>query len=279
MILLNKASLTRAPWLDKGREEYFGGLNPFKQMNLKLKVDDHTQLDGFPTSTTIVFGEDKRKKIQFEKEVEKIDETNFEKYSTASGVGDLYKLKSQKSQANDFFTHLGISYPTDVKLDQQNVLYLKKPDGIYSVYSYLPDIYEENRVSATLPYIYTHQVFGNCSGDSADFLDVIDLKVKETSLKVAAKTFDGDSLYTPPDDMLKVFFDYYLKVDDSQYINDEDGGSGLRTYLEKEKNVTIEVPEDFKQFKKMTPMLLWKSPLGQWIRLVRVRFLQPKICD
>jgi hypothetical protein len=275
MILLGKASPSETPWLSTmqadGIKKPFKELNPFKSLGLKLKLDMKTELDGFIVPKVIEFTGNIRKKISFKYETDKLDETMFEKYQTVDGIGDIFVLKASASPALLSFADFSEKEVKTETSSVKNFFYLKTEDGIYSIYSYQPDIYKDEKISKEFNFIYTHQVFLNCAGTSNDFLDVVSEKVDEKKLKLAGTAFNGDKLYYPPENLLNEFYRYYEETK-SGSINTEDHSTQNKT------SETVD-PDSLAEFRKLTPILLWKSPLNQWVRFVRIRFLKPHSCD
>ncbi len=276
MVLITKATQAEPPWADRvygaAGKNPLKGMNPFKALELDLKTDSKTELAGFEAPKAILFNQDSRKKIEFLYETDFLDESNFEKLKNASSKWEVYALNPKHSKAQESFKQSHALKFDEFSNRPRNVFFIKKPDGIYSIYKYSPDIYQRNRISKKYEYRYTHHASVDCSGLPADFLDILEPKFDKRNLVTAGKTFNGDQLYFAPDPMLKELFKLYQNSN-SQFENKETESVGEKDYSEGAE------PATFQEFKNMAPILLWKNPLGQWVRFVRVRFLEPFTCS
>lgn len=281
IIFLRKASQSTIPWEEPdfkagkpaGFNSPFVNFDPFP--GFKLEYDDTTQIRGFDVPSEIIFDENPRKKIKFAYESDESPFSTENSYLFSEFKNSkVFTLKPEKSNAIDsFFEDQG----TNPTIHPKNQFYIQKPDKTFSVYYYEPDIFNGSKISKEFSEDYTHAAWLGCDKNYADQIDIITHKIKGTP-KLAGKTFNNDNLYYPEDELLKELHKYYLKTK-SDYFNPDATSSSDRSFHEKEIKHKIKEPTDFNEFKKMNPMLLWRNPLNQWVRLVRVRFLKPQTCN
>ena len=276
MIFLSRISQSTPMWLNPFYDKFFKNIDLFPDHKWKFSIDEKTVIDGFYVSKEILIDNDTRKRLLFVDSTENVDISKHEIYTTDPILGDVYMLKVSESEA--LKPHI---QTVDTPLEIRNYFVIQNADKVFSLYKYVPDVLSENSTPLTIfqtnYHQYTYQANRDCSGYYRDNIDVVMPPADQSILRqLGGQTVIGEHFYEPPVDEIKAFYEYYLKVVARDYESMRDH---VTEFSEDDQKSLDEEPKSFEDFRSRMPLLVWKSPFGQWIRFTRIRYLKMVMCD
>ncbi len=208
-------------------------------------------------------------------------------------LGKIYTTKPGLSPQGSFYAGIvtknsmeipssgGIGYCHNTACYTNNAFFVFRPDGTYLLYTYAPPFFKtENRSSlfdsskinwntgVVVSSNYSTKSAGDCAEETFDEIGVIDpSKISAADLiQLGTVKNSGDAIYGLKDLNNPLIVNFYNNYMDETTAN--------KPYV-----IDYPTPQTYSSFSSQYPILIWKDPLGRYIRLSNQNLIPPSECE